>query len=74
VLPIWDLVFGTFRTIPRDRHLTMELGLSEVRGRAANRIGWLLKSISRSELDPGPAAILDRPSAPTRSPAAESFR
>ena len=69
VLPIWDLVFGTFRTIPRDRHSTMELGLSEVRGRAANRIGWLLKSVGRGELDAGSERVVS-----TRSPAAGSFR
>ena len=73
VLPIWDLVFGTFRTIPRDRHPTMELGLSEVRGRAANRLGWLLKSIGLSEIK-RQAVILERATAPTRSPGAESSR
>jgi sterol desaturase/sphingolipid hydroxylase (fatty acid hydroxylase superfamily) len=53
VLPIWDLVLGTFRTIPRDRHPTMELGLEEVRGRAAHRLGWLLRSLAESNLGPG---------------------
>jgi sterol desaturase/sphingolipid hydroxylase (fatty acid hydroxylase superfamily) len=73
VLPIWDLVFGTFRTIPRDRHPTMELGLSEMRAPVANRLGWLLKSIGLSELE-RQAVILERAAAPTRSPGAGSSR
>jgi len=45
VFPWWDLIFGTFRATPRDRHEHMRLGLDDVRGRAAQRPLWLLGSI-----------------------------
>jgi sterol desaturase/sphingolipid hydroxylase (fatty acid hydroxylase superfamily) len=44
VFPIWDIVFGTFRTDTRVPHETMALGLEEVRDGRANRLGWLLRS------------------------------
>ncbi len=44
VFPIWDIVFGTFRTATREPHETMALGLEEVRDDRANRLGWLLRS------------------------------
>lgn len=44
VFPIWDIVFGTFRTDTRAPHETMALGLEEVRDSRANRLGWLLGS------------------------------
>jgi sterol desaturase/sphingolipid hydroxylase (fatty acid hydroxylase superfamily) len=50
VFPIWDLVFRTFRTTPRDGHDHMRLGLDEVRGREAQRPFWLLGSIFRGPL------------------------
>jgi sterol desaturase/sphingolipid hydroxylase (fatty acid hydroxylase superfamily) len=53
VLPVWDLVFGTFRATPRDGHERMRLGLDEVRGRAAQRPLWLLGSVWHHRLTPG---------------------
>jgi sterol desaturase/sphingolipid hydroxylase (fatty acid hydroxylase superfamily) len=44
VFPIWDVVFGTFRTDTRAPHETMELGLEEVRDGRANKLWWLLRS------------------------------
>ncbi len=44
VFPIWDIVFGTFRTHTRAPQATMELGLEEVRDQRANRLDWLLQS------------------------------
>ena len=44
VFPIWDIVFGTFRTRTQETPLEMELGLEEVRDDRTNSIGWLLKS------------------------------
>lgn len=45
VFPIWDLVFGTFTTAPRDGHERMRIGLDDVRGRHAQRPLWLLGSV-----------------------------
>jgi sterol desaturase/sphingolipid hydroxylase (fatty acid hydroxylase superfamily) len=42
VFPLWDVIFGTFRAVPRDGHEQMRLGLDEVRGRDAHRPLWLL--------------------------------
>lgn len=42
VFPLWDLVFGTFRTAPREELATQPLGLAEVRDARARRLGWLL--------------------------------
>jgi sterol desaturase/sphingolipid hydroxylase (fatty acid hydroxylase superfamily) len=44
VLPIWDILFGTFRTQTRKPLATMPLGLEGVRGPQANEFWWLLKS------------------------------
>lgn len=44
VFPIWDQIFGTFRTQTRDPQETMELGLKERRDPQASRLGWLLIS------------------------------
>jgi len=44
VFPIWDIVFGTFRTETRAPQESMELGLEEVRDKRANRLWWLLSS------------------------------
>ncbi len=44
VFPIWDQVFGTFRTRTREPQETMELGLSEVREPHASSLLWLLWS------------------------------
>ena len=53
VLPVWDLVFRTFRTVPSQIQATMSLGLDEARGAAANRLGWLLTSALRPARDEG---------------------
>jgi len=50
VFPFWDLVFGTFRAVPRDGHERMRLGLDEVRGRDAHRPLWLLGSVAADQL------------------------
>ena len=42
VFPIWDVIFGTFRTDTRDPQRSMELGLEKVRDERVNRFGWLL--------------------------------
>ncbi|MFQ5650876.1 MAG: sterol desaturase family protein [bacterium] len=55
VFPIWDILFGTFRTDTRAPHETMELGLEEVRDRRANRFLWLLGSPFRGQLRAQPA-------------------
>lgn len=44
VFPIWDIVFGTFRTQTRAPQETMELGLEEIRDERTNRLWWLLAS------------------------------
>jgi sterol desaturase/sphingolipid hydroxylase (fatty acid hydroxylase superfamily) len=44
VFPIWDLLLGTFRTQTREPQREMSLGLDELRGPAANRLGPLLVS------------------------------
>jgi sterol desaturase/sphingolipid hydroxylase (fatty acid hydroxylase superfamily) len=52
VFPIWDLVFGTFRSRSRDDAAHMRLGLDEIRGRDAQRPLWLLGSIRCEHLAP----------------------
>lgn len=44
VFPVWDLIFGTFRTRTREPIEHMALGLSSHRGPEVYRIGWLLLS------------------------------
>ena len=51
VFPIWDIVFGTFRTETRAPHETMALGLEEVRDGRENRLGWLMGSPLRERLE-----------------------
>ena len=68
VFPLWDLVFGTFRSTSRDGHARMRLGLDEVRGRAAQRPLWLLGSIFTDRLTPTTASAVvgeGMPSEPT---------
>lgn len=48
VFPIWDMVFGTYRTRTEEPAETMPLGLAEVRGAAAHRLSWLLVSPLRA--------------------------
>ena len=44
VFPIWDIIFGTFRTETQAPHENMALGLPEVRDHRTNRLFWLLGS------------------------------
>lgn len=44
VFPIWDILFGTFKTKTRTEPKEMELGLEEVQDDRADKVGWLLKS------------------------------
>jgi len=44
VFPIWDILFGTFRTRTRLPSQSMELGLEEVRDDRTSNIPWLLLS------------------------------
>ncbi len=44
VFPIWDQIFGTFRTQTREPQETMQLGLEECRDPHASRLAWLLIS------------------------------
>jgi sterol desaturase/sphingolipid hydroxylase (fatty acid hydroxylase superfamily) len=57
VFPIWDIVFGTFRPVPKDGHETMRIGLEEVRGRRANQLTWLLVSPFTSDLSDAPRHV-----------------
>jgi len=44
VFPVWDLLFGTFKTETRVPQKEMEMGLEEVRDERVNNILWLLIS------------------------------
>ena len=44
VFPVWDILFGTFRTETRVPHESMTLGLEEVRDGREARLAWLLRS------------------------------
>lgn len=44
VFPIWDILFGTFKTQTRAPQKEMEIGLEEVRDERTNSIVWLLLS------------------------------
>ncbi|HEY6976653.1 MAG TPA: hypothetical protein VH396_10215, partial [Chitinophagaceae bacterium] len=44
VFPIWDIIFGTFKTKTRESQKKMELGLEEVRDSRTNNVIWLLLS------------------------------
>lgn len=44
VFPVWDIVFGTFRTETREPIETMQLGLQGMRGPEVNGFWWLLWS------------------------------
>ena len=47
VFPVWDMIFGTYRTESRDGHEHMRLGLEDVRDGRARSLGWLLISCWR---------------------------
>jgi sterol desaturase/sphingolipid hydroxylase (fatty acid hydroxylase superfamily) len=57
VLPLWDLVFGTFRTQTMVPQESMVLGLTEVRDRRACSLRWLLASPWQS-LTPASASAI----------------
>jgi sterol desaturase/sphingolipid hydroxylase (fatty acid hydroxylase superfamily) len=44
VFPIWDILFGTFKTKTREPLETMKLGLEEIRDPRTNSFWWLLAS------------------------------
>lgn len=44
VFPVWDIIFGTFRTKTRISQQEMEIGLEEIRDERANKVSWLLSS------------------------------
>lgn len=44
VFPVWDIIFGTFKTKTRQPQDQMELGLEEVRDERTNNVIWLLIS------------------------------
>jgi len=44
VFPVWDILFGTFKTKTRAPQKEMEIGLEEVRDERVNNIIWLLLS------------------------------
>jgi sterol desaturase/sphingolipid hydroxylase (fatty acid hydroxylase superfamily) len=64
VFPVWDLVFGTFRTETRAPLETMQLGLAELRDERTHRNGWLLASPFRAWPGPGEPALEDRVGTP----------
>lgn len=51
VFPVWDLVFGTFRTETEVPHLEMALGLEEVRDERGRSLWWLLGAPFPARLD-----------------------
>lgn len=53
VFPVWDLLFGTFRTETREPLDTMELGLKQWRAPEADRFWWLLLSPMKSDRSDG---------------------
>lgn len=44
VFPIWDIIFGTFKTTSKISPSEMKLGLEEVRDNRTSSVIWLLKS------------------------------
>jgi sterol desaturase/sphingolipid hydroxylase (fatty acid hydroxylase superfamily) len=44
VFPVWDIIFGTFKTETKKPQEEMELGLEEVRDARTNNVIWLLIS------------------------------
>lgn len=53
VFPVWDLVFGTFRTETAEPLAAMPLGLAEVRDERTRSLLWLLAAPFRGALDAG---------------------
>src|SRR5262245_5022488 len=54
VFPIWDLIFGTMKTRPREKLATMPMGLEEVRDDRSHRLFWLLAVPFLGRLDREP--------------------
>ncbi|HEX6766843.1 MAG TPA: sterol desaturase family protein [Polyangiaceae bacterium] len=50
VFPLWDMVFGTYRTTTREESATMPFGLAEARGTRTQSIPWLLAVPFRSDI------------------------
>jgi sterol desaturase/sphingolipid hydroxylase (fatty acid hydroxylase superfamily) len=67
VLPIWDLIFGTMKTRPRQQLATMPLGLAEVQDQRSESILWLLSVPFRRHL--GARARTSSPQASPPAPA-----
>jgi sterol desaturase/sphingolipid hydroxylase (fatty acid hydroxylase superfamily) len=64
VFPVWDILFGTYRTETREPASGMQLGLEEVRDARTTRVGWLLTSPLRANLSAGgetPALLALKP-------------
>ena len=68
VFPVWDIIFGTYRTRTREPLQTMSLGLEELRDPGANRFWWLLASpfVSGNTLTPDGLATPPLPKAGTQ--------
>ena len=64
VFPVWDIIFGTYRTQTRAPLETMPLGLEELRDPEANRFWWLLVSpfLTRKSIATGAALRAPSPS------------
>src|SRR5262245_3299313 len=54
VFPVWDLIFGTMKTRPREKLATMPMGLEEVRDDRSHRLFWLLAVPFLGRLDREP--------------------
>lgn len=57
VFPLWDLLLGTFRTLPSDVLEARPLGLAEVRDARTTNLRWLLLSPWRAVGTADPAAV-----------------
>jgi sterol desaturase/sphingolipid hydroxylase (fatty acid hydroxylase superfamily) len=63
VFPIWDMVFGTYRTSTRVPQEQMQIGLKEIRDERTERLSWLLAS-PLIKFEPAPEQPLDAPADP----------
>ena len=64
VFPIWDILFGTFRTSTRQPHESMELGLEGVPEERTTALRWLLTSPFQPS-DNKTSSTLSRPTVST---------
>ena len=74
VFPVWDIVFGTFRTQTRAPQESMELGLEEVRDKRANRFWWLLGSPFIGRLNANVVETSTHPQAETVEQGAQPWK